>query len=51
MDLGTVISKIRAGLEWLTKSQPPFTGKYVIEIKCRDGKIVEFKKTIKGMIL
>ncbi len=44
MDLETAISKIRAGLAWLVKDQPTFTGDYRIEIRFRHGKVVKLKK-------
>jgi hypothetical protein len=44
MDLETAIAKIRAGLVWLVKANPQFTGRYQIELRFQDGKVVRLKK-------
>ena len=44
MDLETAIAKIRAGLAWLVKAQPGFTGRYQIELWFRGGKVVKLRK-------
>jgi len=44
MDLETAIAKIRAGLAWLGKYHPDFTGRYQVELRLKDGKVVKLKK-------
>ena len=47
MDAEVAISKIRAGLTWLARMKPDFTGEYQVNIHFKEGKPMKLEKLIR----